>query len=84
MEGPHGQVVGTAVVKGKLLGEIFERIERVAGIEPLLVLPVAALDLAIVAGREGRMSLWRMPSWAAVFSNSVGRPRLLPENRLVN
>ena len=50
---PHGRVVGTTVVKGKLLGEIFERIERVAGIEPLLVLPVAALDLAIVAGRVG-------------------------------
>ena len=32
----------------------------------------------------GRMSLCRMPSSAAVFSNSVGRSRLLLEKRLVN
>ena len=69
---------------GELFCKVVQRIKAVAGVKALLVLPVAALDLAIVAGREGRMSLWRMPSWAAVFSNSVGRPRLLPENRLVN
>ena len=30
------------------------------------------------------MRLWRMPSSAAVFSNSVGKSRLLPEKRFVN
>ena len=50
-EGPHGEVVGAAVVDGKLLCEVFERIERVARVEAFLILAVAALDLAVVARR---------------------------------
>ena len=46
---PHGQVVGTAIVDGKLLCEIVQRIEGVAGIEALLVLAMAALDFAVIA-----------------------------------
>lgn len=42
-EGPHGEVVGAAVVDRKLLCEIVQRIECVAGIESFLVLAVAAL-----------------------------------------
>lgn len=56
-ERPHGKVIRTAVVNGKLFVEIFEGKERVAGIEPLLVLAVAALDLAVVAGRVGANEL---------------------------
>ena len=56
-ERPHGKVIRPTIVNGKLFGEIFEGKERVAGIEPLLVLTVAALDLAIVAGRVGANEL---------------------------
>ena len=47
-EGPHGEVVGAAVVDRKLLCEIVQRIECVAGIEAFLVLAVAALHLTVV------------------------------------
>ena len=50
-EGPHGKVVGAAVVEGKLLCKAAQGIERVAGVKPLLILTVAALDLAIVPRR---------------------------------
>ncbi len=53
-------------------------------IEALLGLPVAALHLAVVAGRIGTMSLWRIPSLVAAASNRVGSFRLLLEKRLVN
>ena len=56
-ERPHGQIIRPAVVNGKLFDEIFEGKEGVAGIEPLLVLAVAALDLAVVAGRVGANEL---------------------------
>ena len=36
---------------GKLLCEVFERIERAARVEAFLILAVAALDLAVVARR---------------------------------
>ena len=55
-----------------------------AGIEAFPVLAMAALDFALMARAYGRMSLYRMPSSAAIFSNSVGKSRLLPEKRLVN
>lgn len=42
----HGQVVGAAIVEGKLLCKVEQRIKSVAGIETLLVFAVAALDLA--------------------------------------
>ena len=50
-EGPHGQVVGAAVVGGKLFLEVKQRIKRMIGIKAFLVLAVAALDLAVVARR---------------------------------
>ena len=50
-EGPHGQVVGTAVVDSELLCEIIQRIEGVARIKSLLIFAVAALNLAVVPGR---------------------------------
>ena len=34
---------------GELLLEVIQRIERMTGIEPLLILAVAALDLSVVA-----------------------------------
>ena len=48
VEGPHREVVGAAVVDRKLLCEIVQRIECVAGIEAFLVLTVAALHLTVV------------------------------------
>ena len=38
-------------MKGKLLCEIIQRIESVAGVKTFLILAVAALDLAVVARR---------------------------------
>ena len=49
MKRPHGQVVGTAIVDGKLLFEIVQRIEGMAGIEAFPVLAMAALDFAVMA-----------------------------------
>lgn len=45
---PHGEIVGAAVVDGKLLGEVDQGKERVGRIEAFLVLAVAAFDLAVV------------------------------------
>ena len=45
------EVIGAAVMDGELLIKIVQRIKTVAGIEAFLVLPVAALHLAVVAGR---------------------------------
>ena len=46
---PHGQVVGTAIVDSKLLCEIVQRIEGMAGIEAFPFLAMAALDFAVMA-----------------------------------
>ena len=48
-EGSHREVVRAAIVNGKLLCEIIQRIESVAGVKTFLILAVAALDLAVVA-----------------------------------
>ena len=48
-ERPHREVVGTAVMDSELLGEVIEGVETVTGVKALLVLPVASLDLAVVA-----------------------------------
>ena len=48
-EGSHGQVVRTAVVGSELLCKIVQGVEGVAGVKPLLILAVAALDLSVVA-----------------------------------
>ena len=45
----HGQVVGTAIVDGKLLCEIVQRIEGMAGIKAFLILAMAALDFVVMA-----------------------------------
>ena len=48
MKRPHGQVAGTAIVDSKLLCEIVQRIEGMAGIEAFPVLAMAALDFAVM------------------------------------
>ena len=53
MEGPHRNVVGTAVVDLELLVEVFKGKERIAAIKALLVFAVAALYLAVMSGRVG-------------------------------
>ena len=50
----HGKVVVVStVVYLKLLCEIFKGIEGMGGIEPLIILPVAALHLAVMPWRIG-------------------------------
>ena len=44
-------------MSGKLFFKVFKRIERMAGIEPFLILTVAALDLAVVSRRIGTNQL---------------------------
>ena len=53
VEMPHGKVVGAAVMDSELLCEVVQRVKAVRGIESFLVLPVAALQLAVVARRVG-------------------------------
>ena len=52
-ERPHGEVVGAAVVDGKLFCEVLQGIKAVAGIKAYLIFSVAAFYLAIVSGRIG-------------------------------
>ena len=49
----HGEVVGAAVVDSELLCEVIQGVKAVAGVKAFLVLPVAALHLAVVARRIG-------------------------------
>ena len=49
----HREVVRAAVMDSELLGEVIEGVETVTGVKALLVLPVAALHLAVVARRIG-------------------------------
>ena len=51
MKGPHGEVVRAAVVDSELLVKAVQGIELVAGIKPLVVLPVAAFHFSVVPGR---------------------------------
>ena len=50
VEGPHGEIVGTTVVDDKLFGKVTQGEESMGRIESFLVLPVAALYLAVVPG----------------------------------
>ena len=50
-EWPHREVVGAAVEDSELLGEVVQRVEAAAGVKAFLVLSVAALYFAVVAGR---------------------------------
>ena len=52
-KGSHREVVGAAVVDGELLCKVVRRVEAVAGVKTFLVFPVAALHLAVMAGRVG-------------------------------
>ena len=47
-EGPHGEVVGALVVNSKLFCKVIQGEKAVAGVKTLLVLPVAALHLAVM------------------------------------
>ena len=53
VERSHGKVVGAAVVDSELLGKVIQGVKAVRGIETFLVLPVAALHLAVVARSIG-------------------------------
>lgn len=49
IQGPHGEVVGTAIVDGELFGKVIQRVKAVVVIKPLLIFPVTAPHLAVVA-----------------------------------
>ena len=53
MEGPHGEVVGAAVVESELFCKVIKRIETVAGVKAFLVLSVAAFNFAVVTWSIG-------------------------------
>lgn len=67
-------------MNGKLLCEIIQRIESVAGVKTFLILAVAALDLAIVTRRVRTDQFMPDTQLGGSFSNSVGKSRLLFEN----
>lgn len=50
VEGPHGEIVGMAVVDSKLFVKVTQGEKSVARIESFLVFPVAALYFAVVPG----------------------------------
>ena len=52
VERSHGEAVILALSDSQLLFEVLERIELPHSIELLIVLPVAALYLAVVSGRK--------------------------------
>ena len=53
-------------MEGKLRCEVLEGVKVVGRIETLLIFPVTALHLAVVAGRVGRISLCRIPKLTAL------------------
>jgi hypothetical protein len=55
-EGPHGEVVGTAVVAGQLLGKVVHGVKTVAGIEPFP-------GLQCIAGTTFTPTWTRSPGW---------------------
>lgn len=69
---------------GKLLSEVVEGVKTVAGVKTLLVLPVVALHLAVVARCVGTDELVADASWTTVASKRVGRSCLPVKKRLVN
>ena len=72
-EGPHGEVVGAAVMDGKLFCKVVEGIEAAAGVKAFLVFPVAALDLPIVAGGMGLDELVPDPQFPGSFLEQGGQ-----------
>ena len=52
-ERSHGEEVGAAVVDSELLSEVVQGVKTAVGVEALLVLPMAALDLSIVTWGVG-------------------------------
>ena len=50
---PHGEVVGTAVMDGKLLCKVIQEVKAVAGVKAVLILPAATLYFAVASGGIG-------------------------------
>ena len=48
VEGPHGKVIGAAIMAGGLLCEVIQGEEGMRVVKPFRVLAVAALDLAVL------------------------------------
>ena len=80
MERSHGEVVRTAVVCSKLFFKVFKRIERMAGIEPFLILTVAALDLAVVSRCIGTNQLVANAQLGGGFLKQRGQIALAVRN----
>lgn len=83
-ERPHEKVVGTAVVDSEVVGKVVQKEKAVAGVKALLVLPVAALLLAVVAGNVGTNELVADTQVIGSGFKQGGRSRLLLEKQAVN
>lgn len=68
----------------ELLGEVIEGEKSVTGVKALLVLPVAALHLAVVARRVGTDELVADPQLGGCGLKQGRQIPLLLEKRLVN
>ena len=66
-EGTHGEVIVFILPDGKLLSEVFERIEPVRGVEIFVVLAVTAFDLSVVSGRKDLDELVLYPQLSQRF-----------------
>jgi hypothetical protein len=53
VKGTHGEIIISTLADGQLFLEIIKGIERMGGIEFLVILSVAALNLAIMARSKG-------------------------------
>ena len=51
MEGAHRKFVAVSLVGSELPTKVVERVEGMLAVETFLVFPVAAFDLAVMAGR---------------------------------
>ena len=54
---PHGKVIGTTVMDGKLLCKVVQGVKVMTRIKAFLILPVATLHLTIVARSIGTNEL---------------------------
>jgi hypothetical protein len=53
VKGTHGEIIISTLADGQLFLEIIKGIERMGGIEFLVILPVAALNLSIMTRSKG-------------------------------
>ena len=72
-QGPHGKVIVIpAVIHLQLFCKVLKGIKQVGGIEPFIVLPVAAFYLSIMPGSKGPDDFVADPMHFQVFLEESG------------